>query len=127
MSSTSSTIAPVTSPRGWNRADIDADPNWAVHLSDDEVADFEAGLASVQRSGKTFFELAWRDFSFGPADALALPDSWALAYQDVAARAVRGGFRGLGITPEIETFERRMAQELHMDLRIYADREGVVA
>lgn len=60
-------------------------------------------------------------------DAPALPDTWALAYKDVAARALRGGFRGAGITPEIEAFERRMAAEHHMDFRIYADREGMTA
>jgi len=56
-------------------------------------------------------------------DAIALPEAWSLAYKDTEARAVRGGFRGIGITPEIETFERRLAQEHHMDFRIYADRE----
>ena len=56
-------------------------------------------------------------------DAIALPEAWSLAYKDTAAQAVRGGFRGIGITPEIESFERRLAQEHHMDFRIYADRE----
>lgn len=60
-------------------------------------------------------------------DAPALPDAWALAYKDVAARAVRGGFRGQGITPEIEAFERRMADEHQMAFRIYADRETLTA
>lgn len=60
-------------------------------------------------------------------DAPALPASWALAYKDVSARAVRGGFRGTGITPEVEAFERRLAAEHHMDFRIYADREGVTS
>ena len=60
-------------------------------------------------------------------DAPALPDAWALAYKDVAARSVRGGFRGVNITPEIEAFERRLAEEHHMGFRIYADRERATA
>ena len=54
--------------------------------------------------------------------APALPESWRLAYKDVEARAVRGGFRGLGITPQIESFEARMAAHHAMAFRIYADR-----
>jgi hypothetical protein len=53
----------------------------------------------------------------------ALPESWRLAYKDVAARAVRGGFRGQGITPEIEAFEARMAAHHRMAFRVYADRD----
>lgn len=56
-------------------------------------------------------------------DAIALPDSWQPTYKDTAARAVRGGFRGIGITPEIERFERRLAKEHQMQFRIYADRD----
>lgn len=56
-------------------------------------------------------------------DAPALPDAWAIAYKDVAERSVRGGFRGVNITPEIEAFERRMAEEHHMGFRVYADRD----
>ncbi|MDP2007710.1 MAG: TauD/TfdA family dioxygenase [Rubrivivax sp.] len=58
-------------------------------------------------------------------DAPALPEAWADAYKDVSARAVRGGFRGIGISPEIEAFERRLADEHDMAFRIYADRQGV--
>ncbi|MCX7230545.1 MAG: TauD/TfdA family dioxygenase [Burkholderiales bacterium] len=54
--------------------------------------------------------------------APALPESWRLAYKDVEACAVRGGFRGLGITPQIESFEARMAAHHAMAFRIYADR-----
>jgi len=60
-------------------------------------------------------------------DAVALPDSWRAAYKDTAARALRGGFRGVGITPEIEAFERRLAEEHQMHFRIYADRDAVAA
>lgn len=60
-------------------------------------------------------------------DAIALPDNWHAAYKDTADRAVRGGFRGNGITPEIEAFERRLAEEHQMHLRIYADRDSVAA
>lgn len=56
-------------------------------------------------------------------DAIALPDNWAAAYKDTARRAVRGGYRGTGITPEIEAFERRVAEEHHMQFRVYADRD----
>jgi hypothetical protein len=54
--------------------------------------------------------------------APALPTSWRLAYKDVEARAVRGGFRGVGITPQIESFEARLAAHHAMAFRIYADR-----
>jgi len=60
-------------------------------------------------------------------DAMALPESWQAAYKDTEARALRGGFRGIGITPEIEAFERRMAEEHGMRFRIYADRETAPA
>ncbi|CAN5265717.1 TauD/TfdA family dioxygenase [soil metagenome] len=56
-------------------------------------------------------------------DAPALPESWRLAYKDVEARAVRGGFRGREITPEIQAFEARVAAEHGMKFRIYADRD----
>jgi hypothetical protein len=56
-------------------------------------------------------------------DAIALPDNWQAAYKDTAQRAVRGGYRGIGITPEIEAFERRIAQEHHMTFHVYADRD----
>ena len=60
----------------------------------------------------------------------ALPESWRHAYKDVEARAVRGGFRGQGITLEIEAFEARMAAHHAMAFRIYQDRDqhqGVAA
>jgi len=60
-------------------------------------------------------------------EAVALPDNWCAAYKDTASRAVRGGFRGTGITPEIEAFERRLAEEHQMHFRIYADRDAVAA
>jgi hypothetical protein len=56
--------------------------------------------------------------------AIALPDGWHEAYKDTAARAVRGGYRGVGITPDIEAFERRIAGEHGMQFRIYADRDA---
>ncbi|MFG5408434.1 TauD/TfdA family dioxygenase [Piscinibacter sakaiensis] len=61
------------------------------------------------------------------AEAPALPDAWAQAYKDTAARAVRGGFRGQQITPEIEAFEHRLAAEHGLAMRIYADREDAPA
>ena len=60
-------------------------------------------------------------------DAVALPDGWQAAYKDTEARAVRGGFRGVGITPEAEAFERRLAEEHGMQFRIYADRDAMTA
>jgi hypothetical protein len=54
----------------------------------------------------------------------ALPESWHAAYKDVAAGAVRGGFRGQEITPGIRAFEARMAAHHGMALRVYADRDS---
>jgi hypothetical protein len=56
-------------------------------------------------------------------EAPALPESWRDAYKDVEARAVRGGFRGQHVTPEVEAFEARMAAHHGMALRVYADRD----
>jgi len=55
--------------------------------------------------------------------AQALPEGLRLAYKDVSAKSVRGGFRGVNITPEIEAFERRIAREHGMDCNIYGDRQ----
>jgi hypothetical protein len=61
---------------------------------------------------------------------LALPQAQPLAsgllptYKDVAPRAVRGGFRGVNITPEVKAFEQRLAQSHDMALRIYTEREA---
>jgi hypothetical protein len=55
-------------------------------------------------------------------DAQPLPQSWKSAYKDVEARAVRGGFRGANITPEVESFEERMAAHHQMQFRVYQDR-----
>jgi hypothetical protein len=55
-------------------------------------------------------------------DAPPLPESWKSAYKDVDARAVRGGFRGVNITPEVESFEERMAAYHGMQFRVYQDR-----
>lgn len=63
-------------------------------------------------------------------EAPALPESWRDAYKDVEARAVRGGFRGQKVTPEVEAFEARMAAHHRMAFRVYADRDrfnGVTA
>ena len=58
--------------------------------------------------------------------AQALPTSWAAGYKDSEARSVRGGFRGLRITEEIMSFERRLAKEHGMSFRIYEDLERFV-
>jgi len=56
-----------------------------------------------------------------------LPVTWEPAVKDVDARAVRGGFRGIGITPEVEAFEERMAATHGMAFRIYADKKRHLA
>ncbi|SAL76097.1 TauD/TfdA family dioxygenase [Caballeronia telluris] len=56
---------------------------------------------------------------------LAIPDAQPLApglrptYKDVSTRAVRGGFRGVGITEATRAFETRMAAHHGMAMRIY--------
>jgi hypothetical protein len=57
----------------------------------------------------------------------ALPDNWLAAYKDVAPAAVRGGFRGQNITPEIRAFEQRLAAEHGMRFDIYRDLERHLA
>lgn len=54
----------------------------------------------------------------------ALPEGLRLAYKDVSPKAVRGGFRGVNITPEIEAFEQRIAHEHDMKFDIYSDRQS---
>ena len=60
-------------------------------------------------------------------EARALPEAWRDAYKDVDAGALRGGFRGANITPEIRAFEKRLAQEHGMAFRVYEDYEAMVA
>jgi len=59
--------------------------------------------------------------------APALPDLWRDAYKDVETGALRGGFRGANITPEIRAFEKRLAQEHGIAYRIYADYDAMRA
>ena len=59
--------------------------------------------------------------------APALPDLWRDAYKDVETGALRGGFRGANITPEIRAFEKRLAQEHGIAYRIYADYDAMQA
>jgi hypothetical protein len=49
----------------------------------------------------------------------ALPETWRTAYKDVDSGAVRGGFRGTSITPEIKAFEERLAQAHRVAFRVY--------
>src|SRR5690606_30376872 len=64
---------------------------------------------------------------------LALPEGQPLpaglqkAYKDVAPKAVRGGFRGINITPEIRAFEAKMAKEHDMQFNVYQDLEEAQA
>ncbi len=51
----------------------------------------------------------------------ALPESWLSAYKDVATAAVRGGYRGIAITPRVRAFEERLAFEHRMRMKIYED------
>lgn len=53
----------------------------------------------------------------------ALPDDWAHAYKDVSTRALRGGFRGVGITPQIRVFEETLCLEHDIACRVYQDCE----
>ena len=56
-------------------------------------------------------------------DGQPLPDAWKIAYKDTSTRALRGGFRGIGITPEIRAFEERLCAEHEIDCRVYLDRD----
>ncbi len=56
--------------------------------------------------------------------AQPLPHGWLDAYKDVDAACVRGGFRGVGITPQIRAFEARIARAHGMKLRIYPEKEA---
>lgn len=53
--------------------------------------------------------------------AQPLPEGLLAPYKDVEAPAVRGGFRGVGITPEIRAFEARIARSHGMRMQIYDD------
>ena len=58
--------------------------------------------------------------------AQALPEAWRIAYKDVDAQALRGGFRGVGINDEIRTFEKRLCAEHQMAFRVYEDYEAML-
>ena len=58
--------------------------------------------------------------------AQALPDSWLATYKAVDQGALRGGFRGANITPEIRTFEKRLSAEHGIAFRIYEDYENMI-
>ncbi len=58
--------------------------------------------------------------------AQALPDSWRATYKDVEQGALRGGFRGAGITPQIRAFEQRLSEEHGIAFRVYADYEAML-
>lgn len=58
--------------------------------------------------------------------AQSLPEAWRLAYKDVDAQALRGGFRGVGISDEIRTFEKRLCFEHEMAFRVYEDYEAML-
>ena len=64
-------MIPVTSPRGWGRADIEKDRGWAVRLTPAQIADFEQALAYAEQAGKSAFDMTPADFPFG-GDALAV-------------------------------------------------------
>ncbi|CAM3940728.1 TauD/TfdA-like domain-containing protein [Bordetella tumbae] len=52
-----------------------------------------------------------------------LPEGLRAAYKDVAPKSVRGGFRGVNVTPEVQAFEQRIASEHGMRFDIYRDRQ----
>jgi hypothetical protein len=53
-----------------------------------------------------------------------LPANFKDVYKDVRPGSVRGGFRGVNITPEIRAFEERIASEHGMHFDIYQDLEA---
>jgi hypothetical protein len=53
---------PVHSPAAWRGRDERHNQDWIYQLSDDEVADLDAALAQVTRSGKTLDTLQRADF-----------------------------------------------------------------
>lgn len=61
---------------------------------------------------------------------LALPEGQPLpvglkdAYKDVSPKSVRGGFRGINITPDIREFEARLAHEHDMGFNVYQHQEA---
>lgn len=59
--------------------------------------------------------------------AQPLPVQWREAYKDVDPATLRGGFRGVNITPEIEVFESRLAAWHGMACRIYQDKRAYEA
>ncbi|NYT84784.1 TauD/TfdA family dioxygenase [Pollutimonas harenae] len=56
-----------------------------------------------------------------------LPEGLKAAYKDVTPKSVRGGFRGVNITPQIREFEARTAQAHGMQFNIYHDLEEAEA
>lgn len=57
----------------------------------------------------------------------SLPDLWKIAYKDTSTRALRGGFRGIGITSEIRAFEERLCAEHKIACRVYLDRDQITS
>jgi hypothetical protein len=56
-----------------------------------------------------------------------LPADWKPFFKDTAAGAVRGGYRGQNITPEIMQFEERLAKAHGMHFRVYEDKMALRA
>lgn len=64
-------LHPVTSPAGWSRADIEADPDWVIRLTDAQIEDLEQALGHARAVGKPLLALSRQDFPLG-GDALAV-------------------------------------------------------
>jgi hypothetical protein len=56
-----------------------------------------------------------------------LPDLWKIAYKDTSTHDLRGGFRCMGITPEIRAFEERLCAEHKIACRVYLDRDQITS
>ncbi len=53
---------PITGPSAWTTADFADDDSWIMRLSDAEIADIDAALASLQAAGKAFPKFGREDF-----------------------------------------------------------------
>lgn len=53
---------PITGPSAWTAADFAADDSWIMHLSDADITDIDAALASLQAAGKVFPKFGRADF-----------------------------------------------------------------
>lgn len=60
---------PITGPSAWTAADFANDDSWIMRLSEAEIAEIDAALASLRAAGKGFPKFGREDF---PLPALAV-------------------------------------------------------